>query len=185
MAKTGYIYKIAIKDGSLDECYIGSTSRIRERRRTHKSACNNPNNKDYNYYVYQFIRENGGFDNFDLYELEEVKYDDKRELHKIERRYIETLKPKLNKIIPTRTFQEYYQDNKDDIREKHKTYRENNKEAIRDYYRDNKDMILAKQKEKYVCACGSTFRHADKARHERSKKHQEYLKQNESIDLGN
>ena len=39
----------------------------------------------------------------------------------------------------------------------------------------NKEKISEKRKEKYTCACGSILRKADKARHERTKKHQEFI----------
>ena len=151
MTKTGYIYKIAIKDGSLDDCYIGSTSRIRQRRSHHKCCCNNPNNKYYNLYVYCFIRDNGGFDNWNLYELEKVEYNEKIELHKKEREWIERIKPALNKNIPTRTMKEYRQVNKDKLKEQNKEYYEANKDKIKEqnkkYYEENKDIIKDQCKE--------------------------------------
>jgi len=52
--------------------------------------------------VYQFIRENGNWDSWIVEQIE--KYEcDKIEAEKRERHYIETLKPTLNKCIPTRT----------------------------------------------------------------------------------
>ncbi len=48
---------------------------------------------------------------------------------KIRERYcIELLKSNLNKVLPTRTPQEYYTDKKIEILEKNKEYRENNKD---------------------------------------------------------
>jgi len=194
MTKTGYIYKIADKAAEFDEIYVGSTTRLRQRKLDHKRCCNNPNNKEHNQYKYQFIRENGGFDNFELYELEEIQYDDKKELLKKEREWIERLKPELNKAVPTRTCKEYYEDNKGAIHARHKQYREVNKDAIcaqtkqyrethkeaireqRKQYREaNKETVRAKQNERHDCPCGGKFTRANKAEHERCKKHQDYL----------
>ena len=69
-------YKI-FKNGC--ECYIGSTKDLKVRIRKHKYNCNtefykNGNkNKMYNLKVYQYIRNNGGFDAFDV-EVLETKY---------------------------------------------------------------------------------------------------------------
>ena len=194
MTKTGYIYKIADKAAEFDEIYVGSTACLRKRKNAHKTACNNPNDKEYNKYKYQFIRENGGFANFDLYELEEVRYDNKKELLKKEREWIERLKPELNKVVPTRTRKEYYEDNRDAIHAKHKQYYEDNKDTISEqrkqyrennedtiraarkrYYEDNKHAILLKRHEKHDCPCGGRFTHGDRVKHERTQKHQEYL----------
>ena len=40
-----------------------------------------------------------------------------------------------------------------------------------------KDERNEKRKEKHICLCGSTYRKSDKAKHERTQKHQHYLKQ--------
>ena len=62
------IYKICCKDLSVKDVYVGSTTNFVQRcqrRRDHKAVCNNEKGRDYNYYVYQFIRENGGWDNWE------------------------------------------------------------------------------------------------------------------------
>ena len=46
------------------QCYVGSTDYFNHRKSQHKSACNNPNDKAYNLKVYQYIRANGGFNNW-------------------------------------------------------------------------------------------------------------------------
>ena len=70
------IYKLCCKDPSITDIYIGSTTRFARRKSQHKSICNNTdtNNQSYNFYVYQFIRENNGFSNWDMIEIE--KYED-------------------------------------------------------------------------------------------------------------
>ena len=93
------IYKLCCLDSSITDIYIGSTTNKTRRKNHHKTCCNNVNNKDYNIYVYQFIRENGGFDNWDFVEIERVNAIDKSDLHKRERFYIESLKSTLNKQL--------------------------------------------------------------------------------------
>lgn len=74
---------------------------------------------------------------------------------------------------------EYYQLNKEKINEKRKEYYEDNKEKIaqrrKQWREENKEEISQKKKEKYQCECGSNIRKNDKARHDRSKKHQTYI----------
>ena len=89
---------------------------------------------------------------------------------------------------------EYHQKNKEQIAEKAKIYRESNKEKIiqqqkeynqknkeqisekaKEYYEANKEKIIQQQKEKMTCKCGAIICKGDKARHERSQKHQDLL----------
>ena len=137
------IYKIVCKDVNITEKYVGSTTNLIQRRREHKSSCNNEKSKQYNQYVYQFIRKNGSFDNWVVVLVEKViDCKDKENLHKQERHYIESLKAELNKAIPTRTFKEWYEDNKEHLKEQSKEYQKNNKHKIavkkKEYYEKNK-----------------------------------------------
>ena len=220
MSKIGYVYKIVCSNKTVTDCYVGSTNDIEIRRKDHKSKCNNPNSPAYNKPLYKFIRDNDGWDNFTLKKIKTVHYDNKIELLKKERHWVEKLEASLNKRLPSRTKKEYYKQyreiNKEAIREQNKQYREANKEAInkyreehkeaireqnkqyyadnkeainkyreehkeairardRQYYADNKVAILAKKSEKHDCPCGCQYTRANKARHERSKKHQTYL----------
>jgi hypothetical protein len=72
-----------------------------------KCRCNNPKDKSYNYKVYKFIREHGGWENWDMIMVEKYPCNDKLELHKKEREVFETLKATLNSEIPSRTQKEY------------------------------------------------------------------------------
>ena len=115
------IYKIVCKDANITEKYVGSTTNLIQRRRAHKTVCCNDNAKRHNTFVYQFIRENGSFDNWDVVLVEKVvDCKDIQHLRKRERFYIESLKPELNTKIPMRTQKEYYINNKEKIKEKSK-----------------------------------------------------------------
>ena len=107
------IYKLCCKDLNIKDIYIGSTSQLLcKRKSAHKNSCNDEyNSKKYNLKVYNFIRDNGGFNNWDLILLDNVPCNNKEELHSIERTYIDNLKPTLNTQIPLRTKKEYYKDN--------------------------------------------------------------------------
>ena len=174
------IYKIKHNEDYDDKnIYIGSTCDVIKRRCHHKSSCNNENNKGYNIPVYQYIRENGGWDNWILIKIHEYKCSSKSELEIEERRMIDMLKPKLNKIIPTRSVKEWREDNKVSIREKDKQYYEANKQFIREkhkeyrkeYYEANKEVINEKNKQTCICdICGSEVNKHHLLRHKKSNK---------------
>ena len=148
------IYKLCCKDTNIKEIYIGSTTNFKERKRKHRSSCNNENNKMLNFKVYKFIRENGGWTNWDMILIEKVSCNCKLELHKIEREYIEKYNSSLNCHIPSRTTKEYTVDNKDKIKLKDKKYYERNKDIIseknKNYYEKNKDIISERNKNYYI-----------------------------------
>jgi hypothetical protein len=188
------IYEIVCKDVSITQRYVGSTTNLIQRRRDHKANCNNENIKAYNFYVYQFIRENGNWGNWDVVLIEELTdCKDKENLHKRERHYIESLKAELNKYIPSRTHKEnieknkqyqelnkkkisqkkndWYEKHKNEISEKNKEYYENNKEYYEEYrkkYQElNKKKISQKKNDWY-----------EKHKNEISEKNKDYRENN-------
>jgi len=142
----GKIYKIVCDTTGL--VYIGSTiQKLCERLSKHKD-----NYKRYLKGVYHFITS---FDiiknnNYKIILIENYACNSKEELHREERKYIESIEC-VNKVIPGRTDKEYREDNKDKIKEKSKEYRENNREKIleyhKEYYENNKTEIKKIQKE--------------------------------------
>ena len=171
------IYKLTCKNPEITDIYVGSTTDFAKRKYSHKSACNNRNNKKHHYNVYQFIRDNGSWDNWQMVEIERYQATDKLDLEKRERYWLEDLNAGLNSHVPTRTKKEYMkqycEDNRDRIANQRKgymkQYREKHKEHIAEYHKEYR------KKEKIVCECGSVIRRDKKARHERSKKHQKYI----------
>ena len=153
------IYKLCCKDPTIEDIYVGSTTNFIKRKYNHKNACVNEKNKYYTCYKYQFIRDNGGFNNWDMILIKEYSTDTKRNLEMEERRVIEELKPTLNKTFPYISLEEkkeyqqqygiqYREENKEKIAEKRKQY-------YKQYYEDNKEKILKEQQEKVVCdKCG-------------------------------
>ena len=76
----------------------------------------------------------------------------------------------------------YYEENKEKCLEKLNKYKEENKEKIKkdkeEWYQRNKEKILAKQKEVFLCDCGSSVRCSGRAEHYRSVKHKQHLTKN-------
>ncbi len=130
------IYKLCCKDANITDIYVGSTTNFSMRKSEHKNSCNNENIKNYNNYKYKFIRDNGGFKNWSMILIENVSCNSKRELEKIERAYIDELKPSLN------TYKSYTTEE-----EKTKTHQEYNKE----YREKNRKKLNEKQNQKINC----------------------------------
>ena len=81
-------------------------------------------------YVYNVIRDKGGFENWTMIELCNKPCENKRDAERIERQYIEDLSASLNKRIPTQTKKEYRELHKEELNEKNRQYRELYKEEI-------------------------------------------------------
>ena len=91
------IYKIVCNDLNIKYCYVGSTTDFSDRKSSHKVRCTNPNNAKHNIYIYRFIRENGGWQNWSMIEVE--RYDkciDNNDKLKRERYWMEKLNASLN-----------------------------------------------------------------------------------------
>tara|TARA_R110000772_G_scaffold261330_1_gene379741 strand:+ start:212 stop:772 length:561 start_codon:yes stop_codon:yes gene_type:complete len=169
------IYKLCCKDANITDIYIGSTCNFKMRKYHHKSDCNNENSKNYNYYNYQFIRDNGGFDNFDMILIENVSCNSKRELLKIERDYIDKLKPSLNTTKPYITEDERKIRHRKISKKKYEKYKDKLLEYRKQYYEKNKNQILEKQKEKINCEfCNCLTSKRTIRRHQQSVKCQKF-----------
>ena len=155
----GKIY--VIKSHQTDDVYIGSTTnplncRLSKHKRHYKAFLN----EKYHYVTsFDIVK----YDDCYIELLEDVTCQDKAELYRIEGRYIKEIKC-VNKLIAGRTMTEYYNDNKDKI-----------KEYQRQYRIKNKDKINEKRGEKHNCECGVKYTLRNKARHIKSKKHQSYI----------
>ena len=182
-----YFYKIVCKDITIPDLYVGHTTNFIKRKSRHKIACTNASCKDHNQFVYKFIRENGGWDNFDMILINTQACENKREAEKVERTYIEDLRATLNKVLPRvqDTIKEYktqwWQDNLERMHEMERNSYQDNKDSVitrcKEYYIENKEKCQAWKNSQVECACGTTYTKANKARHEKSTSHQTYLEQ--------
>ena len=129
--KIGFVYKLVCKDVDFKEIYIGSSISLRNRRANHKNNCSNMNSKHYNYPVYQYIRNSGGWENWELQTVERFEFEFKHELVARERHHIETLRATLNNRVPGRGKAEYRADNADKIKAYDAGYRADNADKIK------------------------------------------------------
>jgi hypothetical protein len=175
------IYKICCKDLNITDIYIGHTTNLVQRRYNHKSKCNNDKGENYNLSVYQFIRDNGGWDNWDIIEIDKCHCLDFEEARKVERNYIEKLNATLNSHVPGRTHKEYLQINKDYFANINKKYRDNHIEEIKNYMKywreENKEKIKENKRKKITCECGCCVCIEVLNRHKTSQRHIRFMEQ--------
>lgn len=90
------VYKIWCNLSGIDEIYVGSSVNFVARCLLHRSDCNNINSPRYDNKLYNYIRNNGGFENFNIHVLEIFPCKNYIELHQREQKWIDELKPTLN-----------------------------------------------------------------------------------------
>ena len=176
------VYMIKAKDPNNTATYIGKTNDLGRREYNHRANCVTPTIKHYNYFVYEFIREFGGFDNFMMLPIKSNL--EAHEATQLEQNMIKELRPYLNKVVPGRTQKEYREEFAEDIRTKSITQNYLNKEKqkekwnkwnalnreyinarMRENYRKNKKLIQIKDKTKYWCVCGKHICHRNRRGH--------------------
>ena len=192
------VYRL-FKNSELD--YIGSTFDLDNRKCEHKSACYNPKTRKYGIKVYETIRNNGGFDDFQFEVLEYYNESiSEEELREEEQNYMDMFEPSLNS---RNAYGEDFQKKRDT----NKIWRENNKEYNKEYNSKNRDRIqeaarlrYAKDPEKFkqrvkndyqkdpekfrersrlnrlkqervICECGLSISLKYKAKHDKTKSH--------------
>jgi hypothetical protein len=149
------IYKIVCFDTNITDCYVGNTTDFIRRKSEHKRCCYNPNNKEYNKKVYQFIRSHGDWGNFQMLQIEEYPCSNKREAELREEHWRKELTASLNGNKAFLTDEEasqykklYYEQNKDQLCEYSKLHYEQNKDQLKLrrqlYYQKNKEHIKAR-----------------------------------------
>ena len=126
------IYKIVCKDVTIKDIYVGHTTNFNERKLHHTQ-----DTKRFNHRLYNFIKENGGFDNFEMIKIEDFPCSSKQDAIIREQFWITELKADLNTnkaYISKDEKKEYFIErrlaNADKISEYQKNYYQENKERI-------------------------------------------------------
>jgi len=146
------IYKIVCNDLAIKDCYVGHTTNFTQRKKEHKTRCVNLDHPKNHYKIYIIINANGGWNNWNMIEVEKYPCKDINEASARERYWYEILNANLNMSVPNRTIQEWYE--------------------------NNKSKLAEKAKEKYVCDCGSICGIYMKQKHFRTEKHQDFILSN-------
>lgn len=155
------IYKIVCKDSNINKFYIGSTTNWTRRKQHHKESCIYEKDKRHHLKIYEIMRENGGFENFNMILVEDYPCENRRQAEQREQYWKDLLKPDMNTINAYLTEEQ----KKEYIKYKIKEYRINNKELVKEYKKEY-------NQRKFTCDCCKielSLHH--KARHEKSKTH--------------
>jgi hypothetical protein len=148
------IYKISIAN----QDYIGSTRDLKHRKGQHKATCNVEDNPHYHYKLYQYIRENGGWDCCDITPIEEFECETKQQALIREEYWRREYKATLNMRKAYRTEDE----RKNEIKISNiKACKKRN---------DNSKLEIPTE-----CECGGRYKKKYKSEHINSKKHQEFI----------
>mgnify|MGYP003651630691 CR=1 FL=1 len=171
------VYKLSCKNPSVLPFYIGSTTDLYKRIATHKHCCKVSTKERY---LYKFINDFGGFENWKFDILSRQKNKTLEEKKTSEKAFIDMYNPQLNKTVIGRTRKEYQRDNREKIatfnslsRYKHL---EKRRKYLRERYQKNKEKylpiirkIMNDNKEKYkavrqtrvpcLCGCNTTYQH--------------------------
>lgn len=92
------IYKITCKDPTIKDVYVGHTTNFVQRKHAHKNASCNEKTNDCK--LYQAIRNNGGWNNWNMEIVNFFNCKDHYEARKKEQEYFEILNATLNSIEP-------------------------------------------------------------------------------------
>ena len=192
------IYKLIKNDDYENEnVYVGSTTDFIRRKSSHTFNCCNENSKRYNFKVYQIIRENGGWSEWNMIEIEKFPCEDKREAEAREewwrcefnanlntnRAFItaEQLKQhhkqyKTKHADKIKQFQkEYYTEHAEKLKELIKQYKIKHAEKLKELNKQYRTKNAEKIYQKYDCECGGKYTHQSKTTHFKTKKHQNYI----------
>ncbi len=170
--KNGKIYMIRSKCGP--EYYIGSTAYITLSQRFTKHKGYFRENKEKRIAKSKILFEKYGVENCYIELLEAYPCNSKTELEAREGYYHRKHwqdKNLVNIMMAGRTNKEYYEDNKDIIKEQRKNYRLNNKDKIKEYT----DKVKEYWAQQVTCECGHSLTRQHLARHKKSQKHHEEL----------
>ena len=175
------IYKLVHKDDEdAYEKYVGHTiAGLKERMREHKKGCNSEKRPNYNFKVYQYIRETGGIDMWDIIKIIDYPCKNDIEAKKKEGEYIRSLNCSLNTTIAGRSHKEYYDLHRNYFNKLRKKDYHNNIEEMREKDRarwgDRKEQQSKYKKEMVICNnCGVTCCRGYYFRHQKTIKCRSY-----------
>tara|TARA_R110002049_G_scaffold292931_1_gene477689 strand:- start:202 stop:777 length:576 start_codon:yes stop_codon:yes gene_type:complete len=149
-----FIYKLCCNDINIKDIYVGHSTDFKSRNQDHKKCCKYVNSKKNNAYKYQFIRDNGGYENWKMIKLYDFPCNSKREAEAEEDKTMRELNATLNSYRAFLTEEErieYYnqydekrKNNPERIEYKtkhNKEYREKNQEYLKKYDKERNEKV--------------------------------------------
>lgn len=160
-------YRFVCNDPEIKSSYVGHTTNFAERKYGHKNICHNSKNKKYNLKIYQIMRDNGGFENWRMIEIESRLVKDKREAERIEQEWIEKMEADMN------SHKAFGGEN---VQEAKYIYNKEHKEHKREYDIQYCLKNCNKNKVHVECECGSFISARGLTNHKKTLKHNELMK---------
>jgi hypothetical protein len=199
--QNGKIYKIEANNREEGDVYFGSTCKFLSQRMNNHKNNYKKWKKDKKKYCTSFqLFEKYGIENCFITLIEIFPCNLKNELLGREAFYIRSMKC-VNKYIPLRTSKEYFNDNRENMIQWKNKWSQDNRERIKQLYHDNSDKFVQyrhdnkkrildaqkkfrdSNKEKikentrkiFLCECGRSMTKSVKARHLKSKIHNDLM----------
>ena len=94
------IYKITCNDTNIKDVYVGHTTNFVQRKYAHKQTCINEKSSSYKCKLYDVIRNNGGWNNWNMEIINFFNCKDHYEARIKEQEYFVSLNANLNSIEP-------------------------------------------------------------------------------------
>jgi len=147
-------YKFVCKNLEINSCYVGHTTNFNHRKNQHKYCCNTEKSPKYNLKIYEAIRQNGGFNNWEIVKIHQQICLDKSDACKIEQKYIEELQANMNTLNATFNRAQWNLIHNEIISKKQQLYRLKNREHLieqkKQYYLENKEHLTQQNKQYYL-----------------------------------
>jgi hypothetical protein len=177
------IYKICAKDKNICDMYIGHTTNFESRKLAHHISSNNKKN---NLRLYKFIRENGGWENWEMTQIASYKCNNLLEARMKEQIHYEEYKPTLNCNPPYVDKKKYTCEPcnvKFDNQTQYGQHLSSNKHNIK--VDSNQEQYNDKNEYKFVCekCCIKTNNKKDYNNHLATKRHNAQVESTVSIYL--
>jgi hypothetical protein len=157
------MYKICPKNKNIHLCYVGQTANFDNRRQQHiKNTYCISDKKHYHLKQYEAIRQNGGWDEWEMIEIEKFNCKSNLEARMREQELIIEHGANLNSVsayiseeeraqLKKQITEKYRQENKELLKEQTKKYKQDHKEIIAEqmkkYREEHKQQIYEKKKE--------------------------------------
>jgi hypothetical protein len=156
------MYKIVPKNKESIYCYVGHTSNFLKRKDHHNISATNTTNSKHHQLVYQTIYKNGGWDSWEMIEIEKFECYSKLEARMREQQLIIEHNANINTLSAFITEDErkkkkqeitnkYQTENVELIKEQQKQYKQEHKDVIKEqmrkYRQENKEETYKKQQE--------------------------------------
>ena len=198
----GKIYKIVDKDETKCYIGSTCSRLLSKRMGQHREKYKKYKAGNFPYYCVFELFDEFGVENCKIKEIEHYPCNDRKELEAREGQHTKSTEC-VNKYVAERTDKEWREDNKESIKAKKKIYNQNTIEYRKEYrkaseehikayqkqyskkYREEKAEQIKQQKKQYysenkntinmkiTCECGAVLNTRSKARHERTKQHQD------------